>query len=90
MQLARQGLSPQAFNQQRHQAQHVMHQPQVQYVNQEPYGQQRHQQYRDASQYQGSNQHHGGQDFGHYDGGSGDYADKHQVCGSMSLNLISI
>ena len=55
-----------------------MHHQHMQYVIQQPHGQQMYQQYGDMPQYQGYNQQQG-QDFGFYDGGSGDYADKHQV-----------
>lgn len=78
LQMVRQGQSPQAGLQHRHQASHGMHPQHLQYAMQQPHGQQiMYQQYGEVTQYQGYNQHHG-QDFGYHDGGSGDYANKHQ------------
>ncbi|XP_033211720.1 polyadenylate-binding protein-interacting protein 1 isoform X2 [Belonocnema kinseyi] len=74
LQIVRQGQSLG----QRHQGSHGMHQQHMQYVIQQPHGQQMYQQYGEMPQYQGYNQQQGGQDFGYYDGGSGDYSDKHQ------------
>lgn len=79
--IARQGQTPQWSSQRRHQSSSGGHYQHSQYSAQQAHGQQMmYQQYEDAPHYQGFNYHHGNQDFGYQDGGSGDYVNKHQVC----------